>query len=156
MQFALGIERESAGPASAGTGAPGRTGYDLMTRRVSAGTFTADLFPTDSKEKAFASSRSSIVGSAYPPRAPAQTNKSAAAGNVEKMVSIVTYTLCSASMLLINKLVMKAIPLPSLVSIAQFAVSCIAVLIAWYTGATTIERFRSVEIFYETQLLWCS
>lgn len=72
--------------------------------------------------------------------------------SVERLTSVVAYTLCSASMLLVNKMVMHAVPLPSLVSVAQFVTSCIAVLIACYMGSTTIERFRFVN-YYPTSRL---
>ena len=81
-------------------------------------------------------------------------NKQMGARRIEMLQSIAAYTLCSATMLLINKLVMHAIPLPSFVSVAQFASSCIAVFIAWYTGTTTIERFRYGEVLTGVRAVW--
>jgi hypothetical protein len=45
-------------------------------------------------------------------------------------------------MLLINKMVMHVIPLPSIVSVAQFATSCLAVMVVEALGKTEIENFR--------------
>lgn len=64
---------------------------------------------------------------------------------LEVIQSIIAYTACSATMLLINKMVMHAIPLPSMVSVAQFAASCAAVVFVQAIGKTEIENFRCVQ-----------
>lgn len=65
-----------------------------------------------------------------------------APNRLEVIQSVAAYSACSATMLLINKMVMHEIPLPSIVSVIQFASSCLAVAIVHGMGKTEIERFR--------------
>ena len=58
------------------------------------------------------------------------------------ITSMVMYSLCSASMLLINKLCLKKLPLPGLVSTAQFVFSAVAILLIKVSGVAPVDDFE--------------
>eukprot|EP00494_Astrolonche_serrata_P032468 UN32737 len=75
-------------------------------------------------------------------------NKSSKMSNVVKtkfgiMQSVILYSLCSASLLLLNKLCMHYIPLPCFVSVCQFAFSVLGVLMM--SGCKLIDTY-SLEL----------
>ena len=57
-------------------------------------------------------------------------------------VAIVAYSLCSSSMLLVNKLVLSFIPLPSLVTFAQLYVTATFISILKITGVSKVSALR--------------
>jgi hypothetical protein len=59
-----------------------------------------------------------------------------------QMVAIVAYSLISASMLLVNKTVLRSVPLPALVSVLQFAVSAAFVLLLKASGRVAVDGFE--------------
>ena len=56
--------------------------------------------------------------------------------------AMVMYSMSSASMLLINKLCLKALPLPGLVSTAQFVFSAVAILLIKVCGVAPVDDFE--------------
>ena len=56
--------------------------------------------------------------------------------------AMVMYSMSSASMLLINKLCLKALPLPGLVSTAQFVFSAVAILGIKTCGVAPVDDFE--------------
>ena len=61
-------------------------------------------------------------------------------------IAIVTYSLISASMLLVNKTVLRSVPLPALVSVLQFAVSSAFVLLLKASGRVEVDGFEWAKV----------
>ncbi|EOD30500.1 hypothetical protein EMIHUDRAFT_232856 [Emiliania huxleyi CCMP1516] len=62
--------------------------------------------------------------------------------SAEAMFAMLAFSACSSSLLLINKLVIHYIPMPSFVSTAQFAVCTIFILGLRITGAAEVDGFE--------------
>ena len=56
--------------------------------------------------------------------------------------AMIMYSMSSASMLLINKLCLKALPLPGLVSTAQFIFSAVAIMLIKVSGVAPVDDFE--------------
>ena len=56
--------------------------------------------------------------------------------------SMVMYSLSSASMLLVNKLCLKALPMPGFVSTAQFVFSAASIVLIKVSGAAPVDDFE--------------
>ena len=61
-------------------------------------------------------------------------------------IAIVTYSLISASMLLVNKTVLRSVPLPALVSVLQFGVSASFVLLLKASGRVAVDGFEWTKV----------
>jgi len=67
-------------------------------------------------------------------------------GVTEKLAWIVAYAACSSSMLVVNKLAVEAIPLPTIVSASQLVVSAAFVLIIQTCGIRVMEPIEKSKI----------
>ena len=56
--------------------------------------------------------------------------------------AMIMYSMSSASMLLVNKLCLKALPLPGLVSTAQFIFSAVAIMLIKVSGVAPVDDFE--------------
>jgi len=65
---------------------------------------------------------------------------------VEKLVWIAIYSLCSSSMLVVNKLAVAAIPLPTVVSGAQLVSSALVPLLMQVCGAPVIGKMTTGRV----------
>ena len=62
------------------------------------------------------------------------------------MAALVAYSLISASMLLVNKTVLRAVPLPALVSVLQFGVSAAFCLLLKASGRVAVDGFEWAKV----------
>jgi len=87
-----------------------------------------------------------------------QTKTNMSATPREKYVWILTYSACSSSMLIVNKLAVDSIPIPTLVSGVQLA-SCAAFVLAMHcAGITTVSmigRSRALPFIIYTAIFAC-
>ena len=81
-----------------------------------------------------------------PPAQPAATMSDSKAASEsysrEAIVAMLLFSLAASSLLLVNKMVMHAIPLPSFVSTLQFVVTAIASYTVMWTGHAPIEKWE--------------
>lgn len=79
--------------------------------------------------------------------------------SAEAMFAMLAFSACSSSLLLINKLVIHYIPMPSFVSTAQFAVCTIFILGLRITGAAEVDGFEWEKVkpyLYYTIMFVCT
>lgn len=63
-----------------------------------------------------------------------------------QMAALLAYSLISASMLLVNKTVLRAVPLPALVSVLQFGVSAAFCLLLKASGRVAVDGFEWAKV----------
>ena len=64
----------------------------------------------------------------------------------EALLSVISYSVCSSTMLIANKLVMSYIPLPSLVSSIQLVVCGFSILVCQSFGLLQLEFVDRKEL----------
>jgi len=57
------------------------------------------------------------------------------------VMSMLGYSLCSASMLVINKMALRAIPLPGIISVAQFVFAAVSIALIKASGMAPVDDF---------------